>query len=142
MNKPFIEEELLLFIKRSLDLYNNIITTQNDLTPIELKELDDSAQKFNQKLLEFIIDNISEKDFSVENIANHFNMSKSTLIRRTKTIMGQTPQQIITHVKVKKARELQLKNPYLTKKEIGHKVGISNTTYLFKKIDEIHGKIQ
>ena len=140
LNKPFVEEELLLTIKKSLELYSNIVDTQKHLTVTEKKELDDKAHEFNQKILKYINNNISNTEFTIHDIADYFNMSQSTLNRKTKTILGQTTQQVLMHIRVEKARDIWLKNPYLSKKEIGYKVGIINTSYLFKKIDETYGK--
>ena len=140
LNKPFIEEELQLFVKNSLRLYQNILENQDTLSTQEKTELNESAQKFNLKLTNYIIDNIAELDLSTQNIADYLNISQSTLNRRVKSLLGQTTKQFILQVKIEKARELHITNPYLSKKEIGFNVGIKNTSYLFKKIAENYGK--
>ena len=86
------------------------------------------------------MNNISNISFGVNDISNHFGVSTRTLNRKVKTILGQTAQQLITYAKIEKAREIQLKNPYLSQKEIANKVGIANTSYLFKKLAENYGE--
>ena len=142
LTKPFVEEELLLTVKNSLNSYTTIVNTQKTLTHTEKEELHTKGHEFNEKIVSFILANIHKTDFSVQDIANHLNISQSTLNRKTKSILGQTAQQFILQVKLEEAKKLMLKNPDLSKKEIGYKVGITNTTYLFKKLEEKYGIIK
>ena len=81
-----------------------------------------------------------KNNFGVEDVADYFEISKSTLNRKVKIILGQTTQQLIVQAKLQKARELQIKNEDLNQKEITKAVGMNNSKYLFKKIEEFYEK--
>ena len=139
MIKPFIEEELLLSVKNALKVYRNILNIQNELTVTEKQELDKDATRFYKDIRKFIETRIADFNFGVEDIAAYFEISKRTLNRKTKSVLGQTAKEIIIRTKVEKARTLQLGNPEMTKKDIAIAVGINNAGYLFKKMAEYYG---
>lgn len=140
LTKPFIEEELKLFVENSLQLHKNAVKNQQLLTEEEKYDLEKNANSFQQKAIEYIINNISNSNFTPLDIADYFNISPRTLNRKSKSIFGQSAKLLISTVRIEKARELQLKHPDLSKKEIGFSVGIKNTSYLFKKISEKYGQ--
>lgn len=134
LNKPFVEEELLLLIQKSLDFAEVINAVSPTLDKEEQQWLDEFSQKFNTNLNDYINANLTHFTFGVEELAAHFSMSKSTLNRKTKAVLGQTPQEIITEARLQKAKALLQENPYATKKEIAEAVGINNSGYLFNKL--------
>ena len=134
LKKPFVEEELLLLIQKSLKSTAVIDAVSPTLNPEEKQWLEEFSQKFNANLNDYIHANLTEVNFGVEELASHFSMSKSTLNRKTKAVLGQTPQEIITEARLQKAKALLKENPYATKKEIAGAVGINNSGYLFNKL--------
>ena len=136
LNKPFIEEELHLMIKKSLQSLDSLTSFESSLDEEEKESLVIFANKFNQELTDFIYKELHSPTFGVEEIALYLNISKSTLNRKTKAILGQTPQEIIMEARFQKARTLLLENPYASKKEIAESVGITNASYFFTKLNE------
>jgi signal transduction histidine kinase/CheY-like chemotaxis protein len=136
LNKPFIEEELHLMIKKSLKSLDSMQSFEATLPTEEKESLSVFANKFNQELNELIHQQMHSPTFGVEDIALHLNISKSTLNRKTKAILGQTTQEIIMEARFQKAKALQIENPYATKKEIAESIGITNATYFFTKFNE------
>lgn len=141
MHKPFLEEELHLQINNALKLYDNINQFENTLDTNEKEHLNAYAQKFNQELLDFITDNLNSHLLSVELIATHFDISKSTLNRKIKALLGQTTQELILEARLQTARKLLEENPFESKKNIAQEVGLTNTTYLFEKLQARFGSI-
>ena len=139
LNKPFIEEELHLMIKKSLQSLDSLTSFEASLEEEEKESLVIFANKFNQELTDFIYKELHSPTFGVEEIALHLNISKSTLNRKTKAILGQTPQEIIMEARFQKARALLLENPYASKKEIAESIGITNASYFFSKLNERFG---
>ena len=139
LNKPFAEEEFLLYVENAIERYTTILNTQKTLTTTEKEEVNKKGKEINEKLVKLIRLNINKTDFSVQDIAYHLSISQSTLNRRIKSVLGQTAQQFILQVKLEEAKNLISQNPDLSKKEIGFKVGIANTSYLFKKLEEKYG---
>ncbi len=140
MTKPFLRDELINYIEKSIALMATLDQQQVALSNSEQKFLNDHATVFNQSLNEFIDKNMRSHNFSVENIAAHFNISKSTLNRRVKSLLGQTTQQIIMEARLQKARELYLTMPLARHKEIAEAVGIKNSTYLKKMMEKRFGE--
>ncbi len=138
--KPFLEEELLLTVKKSLEAHTNILVEKSNLLDSEVIDFENLSSDFSIKIAQKINDNIASSDFGVQDIADYFDISKSTLNRRAKAILGQTTQQLILQARLEKARDIYLQNPKMTQKEIAKKVGMSNTSYLFKKLKETYGK--
>ncbi len=138
--KPFLEEELLLTVKNSLTAYETILREKKSLSSLEIIDFDNSSSDFSVKITQKIQANISNSDFGVQDIADYFQISKSTLNRKVKTVLGQTTQQLILQARLEKAKELYLQNPKMTQKVIAKKVGLSNTTYLFRKLKETYGR--
>jgi len=139
LNKPFVEEELHLMIKKSLQSLDTIHTFESTLEEEERESLTVFASKFNIELNELIYNQLHSPTFGVEDIALHLNISKSTLNRKTKAILGQTTQELIIEARFQKAKALLLENPHASKKEIAESVGITNATYFFSKFKERFG---
>ena len=135
LNKPFVEEELLIMIQKSTELSNASNVFEATLDTDEKKSLDAFANKFNIELNTYIQDNLHSPSFGVEDIAMHLNISKSTLNRKTKLLLGQTTQEIIMEARFYKAKQLLFENPYISKKQIAESIGITNTTYFFNRMD-------
>ncbi|MDR0961218.1 MAG: helix-turn-helix domain-containing protein [Mediterranea sp.] len=59
-----------------------------------------------EKVTKAVEDNLSEPSFGVSELAQFMNMSRSTLNRKLKTITGQTPLDLIRHIKMQHAKLL------------------------------------
>ncbi|WP_452230006.1 hybrid sensor histidine kinase/response regulator transcription factor [Lacinutrix sp. MEBiC02404] len=139
LQKPFMEEELLMNIKNSITLYKNV-TDFDKSTPVEeVKILNAYADKFNTKITTYINKNINSPLLTVDSISEYMHVSRSTLNRKVKSILGQTVTQLIQEARLEKARNLRAEDPFATKKQIAEAVGITNTTYLFDKLKERYG---
>lgn len=139
LHKPFLEEELLINIKNAIALYKNIVDFDKDNSPEVLKNLNEYADKFNLKITTYIIENLNSPLLTVDTIAEYMNVSRSTLNRKVKSLLGQTVKQLIQEARLEKARNLREKDPFATKKQIAEAVGVTNTTYLFDKLKERYG---
>jgi len=139
LQKPFIEEELLINVKNSLILYKNVIEFDKENSPEEVKNLNEYAVKFNAKITDYINKNINSPLLTVDTISEYMKVSRSTLNRKVKSILGQTVNQLIQEARLEKARNLRAENPFASKKEIAEAVGITNTTHLFDKLKQRYG---
>ena len=139
LHKPFMEEELLINIKNSISLYKNVIEFDKDTSPENLKNLNEYADNFNIKITSYINKNINSPLLSVDSISEYMKVSRSTLSRKVKSILGQTVNQLIQEARLEKARNLRMEDPFASKKQIAEAVGITNSTYLFDKLKERYG---
>jgi signal transduction histidine kinase/DNA-binding NarL/FixJ family response regulator len=139
LHKPFMEEELLINIKNSISLYKNVKEFDKGTSPEVLKNLNEYADNFNIKITSYINKNINSPLLSVDSISEYMKVSRSTLSRKVKSILGQTVNQLIQEARLEKARNLKMEDPFASKKQIAEAVGITNSTYLFDKLKERYG---
>jgi len=132
--KPFIEEELLLKLHQSILFYNNLKSFEEELQTSEKLELSQDETHFHQKLIDCIEENIHSKNFGVEQLADLLQLSRSTLFRKTRFVLGQTPNEVIKEIRFQKAKQLLKENPRMKKKELADAVGIYNATYFYDSL--------
>lgn len=140
LTKPFLEEELLYTVKKSLKLYKNIISSKEQATTDELKESNQVDQEFYNTLINIIKVKYSLNNFGVDDLANALNISKRTLNRKTKLLLGQTPNQLIIEVRLQKALQIKNVQPDVSKRELAKMVGLTNASYLNKRLEIRFGK--
>ena len=131
--KPFFKEELLNVVNRAL-VYHKTLVTESVTKKISLQ--DEDLTNFKNKLEAIIYNNVDNFDFSVLDIATEFDISSKTLTRRTKSIYGQTPNQLMIECRLLIAQEIINKNPSLSIKDVAYKVGLKNTSYLRNRLSE------
>lgn len=136
LSKPFIEEELKITILRAISLYDEIKSFEKDSKKQDQIEIASDESSFQQKLMSVLNKNLQDKSFGVEELATNLNISKSSLQRKLKLTLGQTPNQIITEARLLKAKEILQEQPDLKKAELANLVGVYNATYFYKKLEE------
>ena len=94
--------------------------------------------EFIEKAEAIILENISNEQFGVSELAGHMNMSRSSLLRKIKTYTQLSASQFIRQVRVTKGMEM-LKQTSLTVAEISYEVGFGNTSYFIKCFREQYG---
>ncbi len=85
-----------------------------------------------------ILENISNEQFGVSELAEAMNMSRSNLLRKIKKDTQLSASQFIREVRLKKGMEL-VKQKTLTVSEISYQVGFGNTSYFIKCFREYYG---
>lgn len=68
--------------------------------------LNTHVAKFNTKITAYINKNITSHILTVDTVADYMNVSRSTLNRKTKSLLGLTVNQLIVEVRLAKARTL------------------------------------
>ncbi|WGH76342.1 response regulator [Tenacibaculum tangerinum] len=130
MNKPFEKEELLIRIQNALK--NNATRTAFiKLNTIDKKELHQNTS-WIKNVKDFIYQECSNTNMTQEDVASHFNTSRSSLIRKIKAKTGLTPNQFITEVKLQKAHYLAEQDPTILLKTLALEVGYLYPTYFSK----------
>ncbi|WP_034058414.1 helix-turn-helix domain-containing protein [Lacinutrix jangbogonensis] len=94
--------------------------------------------KFIEQAESFIIDNISNENFGVSELADLMNMSRSNLLRKIKKQTNLSASQFIREIRLQKAAELLLETEQ-TASEIAFKVGFRNPSYFTKCYREYYG---
>ncbi|MDT7828445.1 substrate-binding domain-containing protein [Pricia sp. S334] len=85
-------------------------------------------QRFLSEVNRLIKDNLDNPNFSVENLAEHLNISRVQLYRKVKALMGISISDYIGNIRLEKAKSM-LENTSLTVAEIAYATGFSSPNY-------------
>ncbi len=96
------------------------------------------GEHFIDKAEALIVDNLSNEQFGVSELAGAMNMSRSSLLRKIKKHTKLSASQFIRQVRLQKGMEL-LKETSLTVSEISYQVGFGSTSYFIKCFREHYG---
>lgn len=130
IGKPFHLDILLSRIRnlieqqrqRQLSFEKDIQVNPDDIT------ISSADEKLLKQVLELIEENMSNSEYSIEDLSNDMTMSRTTLYRKINSITGLTPTDFVRNIRLKKAAEL-LKQKELTIAEVAYKVGFNTPAY-------------
>lgn len=133
LEKPFsvkhLQKQIENLLKLRLSFQKMLATYPTPAivdTPIPSRD-----KEFLSKLHQEIEKHIAELDFSIDNIAETMNMSRSTFYRKIKGISGMSPNDYLKTVRLNKAAELLLEGE-LPISEICEQVAFSSSSYFAK----------
>ncbi|MGQ7946732.1 hybrid sensor histidine kinase/response regulator transcription factor [Flavobacterium sp. WC2509] len=130
ITKPFNLSQLSAKVK-------NLIISRNNLKEKYRKKISlepsteipmSNDEKLLQKLLEFIEQNISNPELSVEKICIGVGVSRSQLYRKVKELTGLNLSEMLKEIRLKKAKQLFLDSNF-TVYEVATAVGFSDIDY-------------
>ncbi|MDU1891524.1 MAG: two-component regulator propeller domain-containing protein [Dysgonomonas sp.] len=133
MEKPFsvkhLQKQIENLLKLRMAFQKNLVTYP---TPaIKDAPLPNKDKEFLSKLHQEIEKHIAELEFSIDNIAETMNMSRSTFYRKIKGVSGMSPNDYLKTVRLNKAAELLLQGD-LPISEICEQVAFSSSSYFAK----------
>jgi signal transduction histidine kinase/DNA-binding response OmpR family regulator len=139
VNKPFNPKVLQLKVRnliRAREVMRKAFR-DNDTLSIEPRRLTltSTDEDFVQKVLTSIENNISNADYSVEELGLDVAMSRMQLYRKLKALTGQSANEFIRTIRLKRAAQM-LEQNQLTIAEITYEVGFNDLQYFrecFKK---------
>jgi AraC-like DNA-binding protein len=94
---------------------------------------------FLDKVTKGILDNISDPDFTLENLLEQVGMSRSHFFRKINSLTGQNPSNFIRTVRLKYAAGLLVTQQHSIK-EISYMAGFNSSAYFSKTFRELFGK--
>lgn len=133
MTKPFNFEILLSKIRNILSQQEHMRKTyqkQVEVSPTEV-HVDSPDEQFLKKVLVLIDNNISNPNFSVEELSDDMFVSRYTLYKKILMLTGKTPNELVRSMRLKRAAQL-LETGHLTISQVGHKVGFKSQKYFVK----------
>ncbi|SDF18272.1 Signal transduction histidine kinase [Mucilaginibacter pineti] len=133
MTKPFNFEILLSKIKNILNQQEDMRKTyqkQVDVKPTD-EHIDSPEELFIKKVLLLIDNNISNPNFSVEELSSDMYVSRYTLYKKILQMTGKTPNELVRSMRLKRAAQL-LETGHLTISQICHKVGFKSQKYFVR----------
>lgn len=143
-----------IYIKKPFDpevLLNQMINIQNTrqrrkaqllskLVSKDDNEIEfDPKETFLQRSMQIIEEHLMDSDFKIDDFAAEMNMSKTVLHRKFRLLVGQTPNQFIRLVRLRKSVEL-LRNSDHTIAEIAYLTGFNQSHYFIKCFREVYNE--
>jgi len=93
---------------------------------------------FLDKVLQHIDENLGDELFGVEILCNKIGISERQLQRKLKAVTIKSPNQLISSVRLHRAKALLLENKYNIA-EVGYQTGFSNPSYFSKSFKKEFG---
>ena len=140
LTKPFHSDELNLRINNLIEKGNKLrafYSQKERFKPTEVT-VNSIDEQFLTKVQELIEDNMEEDQFSVVELSEKLNMSRSQLHRKLKSLTGRGPNQIIRDMRLLRAKELLAKGAG-NATEVAFSVGFSSGAYFSKCFSDAFG---
>lgn len=134
ITKPFNVKILLLNIKNLLNTRARLREKFASQFPFEQHSIEISTtdQKFLDKVLKFIDEQMAEPEFSVPSLASAIGMSQPVLYKKMKALTNMSVNDYIKSIRLKKAAQLLRQNE-LTIYEISYAVGFNDSKYFSRE---------
>ncbi len=143
LTKPFNNDELLIKVKNTIDSRRRLLKHYRHLI-IENSDSDDDGlsedELFTQKAYQLVLDNISNTNFSVSNLADLMMISERNLYRKIKKLTGITVNEFVREIRVNTAKKMMSYRKYNTVSEIAYAVGFKDPGYFSKVFEDYVGE--
>lgn len=133
ITKPFNFEVLLSRIKNIISQQSSLRKTFQQYIEANPGEIAISSadEQFIQQALQIVEKNISNPDFSVEELSRALFMSRVSVYKKILALTGRSPIEFIRGIRLKRAAQL-LEKSQLTVAEVAYEVGFNNPKYFTK----------
>ena len=139
ITKPFeidlLEVRVKNFLKRRTQL-TEFLQLNKISKPKEI-HIDSIDEKMLKKVVACIENNISDPNLSIDKVCNETGFSHSILYRKIKSLTGQTVNEFIRTVRVRRAEQL-LRTKKYSVSEVMYETGFSNHSYFSKCFRNIY----
>ena len=126
----------LLAVRRTL---KNKFTGQEDQADkVEKVDVQNPDDKFLQRVMDVINENLSDSDLGVDDIADRVGISRVHLYRKMKELTNQTPHNFIKNLRLKQAARL-LEDPKQSITEVMYACGFSNSASFSTMFKNMYG---
>jgi AraC-like DNA-binding protein len=98
----------------------DISPSEIDITPLD--------EKLISRAVQLVEKNISNADFSVEEMGRELGISRTHLYKKMVALTGKSPVEFIRLIRIKRASQL-LEKSQLTVSEVSNEVGINNLKF-------------
>lgn len=140
ISKPFSSELLMARLHNLIDNRKRLKDFFGDKTLTNATPLADADKGFVEKLRHLIEENISNADFSVEEMGEQIGFSRVQLYRKAKALTGYTPNELLRIARLNKANAIIKTSSEKSISEIAYEVGFSSPSYFTKCYKEFFGE--
>lgn len=140
LHKPINIQELLLRLENILKNKHVLRTYYSSFGQLNMEEMEvnNADETFIKELTDYIHDHLSDSELSVQQLAQHVNISRTQLYLNIKRLTEQTPSQFVLNIKMAQAKRMIL-NTNMTSSEISYKLGYCNPNHFSRQFKEFHG---
>ncbi len=137
VTKPFDPEELSLRVHNIIQARENIRTKFARVLTLDPKEINVTSadEQFLEKALQIVEKHMDNYEFNVNQFAFDLAVSRPLLFTKLKALTGQTPNNFIKTIRLKRAAQL-LKGNKINVSEVAYKVGFKDPKYFRKCFKE------
>jgi signal transduction histidine kinase/DNA-binding response OmpR family regulator/ligand-binding sensor domain-containing protein len=138
--KPFNLNVLHLTISNILDNRKNLIEKfKNDSSLFfENNDLESSDQKLIQEIINLVLDNITNNLMNADFISKRLHISRTVLYLKIEALTGQTVNEFINNIRLKKAKQLLLGHD-VNITEVSFAVGFTSQSYFSRTFSRQFG---
>ncbi|CAN5391524.1 two-component regulator propeller domain-containing protein [soil metagenome] len=138
--KPFNFEILLSKIHNLLRMQQTMKNTYQKQIEVHARDIAvvSEDEKFLKNAFEYIELNITNSNFSVEELSRNLNLSRVSLYKKLLNLTGKTPVDCIRTIRLKRAVQL-LEKSKLSIANVAYEVGFNNAAYFAKVFREEFG---
>jgi len=97
-------------------------------------------ERFLKKILDLVEKNMSNSEYSIEDLSSDMAMSRANLYRKINSITGNTPTDFVKNIRLKRAAELIIQGE-LTITEVAYKVGFSTPSHFSQSFKRMFGVV-
>lgn len=143
ITKPFSMELLLARIDNLLTqrkvlfekMSSNAATNRtSELTPKEVV-VTNRDEEFLKRLMEWLEENIENSELTIDLLAGHLRLGRTTMYNKIKSLTGKSPVELIKEYRLTKS-ELLLRTGQFSVSEVAYKVGFSDPGYFSRCFKE------
>lgn len=138
ITKPFESRELII---RCNSLINNRILLKDVLAPVSDKVY--SSNKQHQQIIhdatQVVLKHLDNPEFSIDQFAAELNISRSSLFTKIKEITGQTPNDFVTEIRLRRSLVLLKEDKDEAVGNIAFSVGFNDPSYFIKQFKKFYG---
>ena len=140
--KPF---NITLLLARCNNIIKNRLALQAHYMHSPQSDIKQVATNLNdQELLgravKLIEENLDNAEFDIDTFAREMCLGRSNLFRKIKGVTGQTPNEFIVNIRLKKSLALLKKHPDMPVYQIAMMVGFNEDTYFMRCFKKAFGK--
>ena len=140
ITKPFNTN---LLISRCNNLVNSRILLQEKFSKqpqafVQMLATNPMDKEMLDRAMAIIEQHLDNTDFNVNIFAREMGMARTNLFTKLKAVTGQTPNDFILSIRLKKGAVMLRNNPELNITEISDRIGFSSSRYFSKCFKEIY----
>lgn len=143
ITKPFKADVVLARISSQLENRHKVKSyflnkIRFEPSSTEINEGQSSEDKFVEKAIQLVEDNLENPEFGIETMLEDLGMSRSSLFRKIKSLTGLSLSAFIRSIRVKRAAHLIL-TENISLKEVAFEVGFNTYKYFKQSFQEQYG---